>query len=102
MGQPLVLKQAVELTEGCINPLLFSTSALAHLKNMVHSDVNYIKFSDVCVRTHVCLCVRGRPFVFETTSAVKHINQLVLGDKHTKRAITFHMGFLGFKVAAVH
>ncbi len=96
-----MLKQAVELTEDCINPLLFSTSALAHLKNMVHSDVNYIKFSDVCVCVCVCVCGEG-PFVFETTSAVKHINQLVLGDKHTKRAITFHMGFPGFKVAAVH
>lgn len=53
-----MLKQAMELMESCINPLLFSTSALAHLKNMVHSDVNYIKFSDVCVGVcaRVCLC----------------------------------------------
>lgn len=51
-----------ELTEACINPLLFSTSALARpkkKKNMVRPDVNYIKFSDVCGCVPECVCTRG-------------------------------------------
>lgn len=53
-------QQAVELTDGCINPLLFSTSALVHLRNTVNSDVNYIEFSDMCpcVRISLYMCVR--------------------------------------------
>lgn len=96
-GQAFVLAQAVELTEGCINPLLFSTSALAHLKSTVHSGVNYIKFNSVYVCARVC----GESHLFSTRHQ-KYINQLVLGDKHTQHTIVFHMGLPGFKVAAVH